>query len=148
MRRSDVFISYSHEDSKWLGQLKLYLKPLEKQGKLKIWDDSRIHPGEKWKDAIKEALTHARVAVLLVTQHFLGSEFITDHELPRFLHTGETEGLTIFWIAVSASTYKDSPIAEFQAANNPARPLDTLTNAELNQELVEIAGKIKAAVNP
>lgn len=148
MPRSDVFVSYSHEDSKWLNQLQLFLKPLEKQGKLKIWDDSRIRTGAKWKDDIKEALERARVAILLVTQHFLASEFMTDQELPHFLHASETKGLTIFWIAVSASTYKDSPIADFQAGNDPARPLDTLTSSELNAQLVAIADKIKAAVNP
>jgi hypothetical protein len=148
MFRSDVFISYSHVDSSWLTNLKLFLKPLETTGQLKLWDDTQIRPGKKWKEEIKVALARAKVAVLLVTQHFLDSDFITDEELPHFLQASENEGLTIFWIAVSASTYQESPIQQFQAANDPQRTLDSLTPSELNKALVEIAAKIKLAANP
>ena len=149
--RTDIFVSYSHADDEWLKQLKLYLKPLESSGTMTFWDDSQIMPGAKWRDEIKQALQRAKVAVLLVSQSFLASDFITDEELRTALEAEERGGLTIFWIAVSSSTYKNSPIEQFQAANNPDRPLDSLKPAERNAELVKIAGKIQetlARVNP
>jgi hypothetical protein len=40
-----VFISYCHKDRRWLQRLLVHLKPLERQGVLDIWEDSRIEPG-------------------------------------------------------------------------------------------------------
>jgi hypothetical protein len=39
--------------------------------------------------------------------------------------------------------YKETEIAKYQAVNNPSEPLDSLTSAQLNMELVRIAEKIK-----
>jgi hypothetical protein len=61
------------------------------------------------------------------------------------LKAAEKEGLTILWVAVSYSLYMETDIAAYQAANNPARPLDALSPSALNEELVKIAQKIREA---
>jgi len=61
------------------------------------------------------------------------------------LQAAAADGLTILWVAVGASLYKDTEIAAYQAANNPARPLNSLRRADADAELVKIAEKIKEA---
>jgi hypothetical protein len=113
---------------------------------IEVWDDSRIKPGAKFREEIQKALASAKVAVLLVSQDFLASYFIREQELPTLLAAAENEGLTIFWIACSASSFEETPIAEYQAANDPKRPLDRLSRPRLSEELVRIAGKIRSAM--
>jgi Leucine-rich repeat (LRR) protein len=143
--REQVFISYSHEDREWLDKLLKTLKPLTRKREIKVWSDTNIEPGTRWKEEIAAALASAKVAVLLVSQNFLASDFIAEHELPPLLEAAAGKGLVILWVAVSFSTFEDTEIAAYQSTNDPKRPLDSLPSAELNRVLVDIYGRIKAA---
>ena len=144
--RKNVFVSYSHKDKKWLERILKWLKPLEEEGLLDIWDDSQIPPGAKWKDVIEENLAEAKAAVLLVTQDFLSSSFIKESELPVLLAAAEEDGLQIFWIAVKPSTYRSTEINDYQAVNNPAKPLSSLDGAARDEALLVIYNKVRAQV--
>lgn len=141
-----VFISYSHKDVVWLTKLKMFLRPLEDQGLVRVWDDTDIRPGSQWMDEIQQSLAGARVAVFLITQHFLNSDFIREKELPVLLKSAQDRGCQVFWIAVSTSTVGDSEIARFQAANDPEHPLDSLTEPDQNRVLKQIYDRMKQAV--
>lgn len=145
--RTQVFISYSHKDNKWLTELLTTLAPYIRQQLLDVWTDTRINAGSLWRDEISKALDQARVAVLLVSRHFLASEFIAKEELPPLLEAQEKEGLTILWVVVSASAYDISPLAKYQAINDPSKPLDSLSGPKRNRELVRICREIKAAID-
>lgn len=142
--RKPVFISYSHKDKEWLDKLRSFLKPLEDQ--MDLWDDEKIKAGDLWREEIKKSLMAARAAILLVSQDFLTSEFISTQELPTLLERADTQGVKIFWIAVRPSTYQEYPIQKYQALNNPKHPLTTLDDGECENVFCQIHNKIKEAL--
>ena len=129
-----------------MDKLHIFFAPLVQQEKFRPWSDAQISPGADWRKEIQEALACAKVAVLLVSPHFLASDFIAKEELPPLLKAAEQGGLTILWIAVSASLYTETEIAKYQAVNDPFRPLDSFKQSQVHQELVHICEHIKRAM--
>jgi transcriptional regulator with GAF, ATPase, and Fis domain len=143
--RNQIFISYSHKDKKWLERLHVHLSPLLRTEKIRIWDDTKLNAGASWKAEIKSAVESASVAVLLVSPDFLASDFIRKHELPSLLNAAKTEGVSILWIAIQDSAYRETIIQSYHPVNDPDKPLAKLRTAYQNIELVKICGQIKEA---
>jgi hypothetical protein len=140
--RDTIFISYSHRDAEWMERLTTHLKPMVRRGAISTWTDTQIKPGSRWRSEIETALQSASVAVLLVSADFLASDFITENELPVLLKKAGTKELTIFWVAVSPSSFKLTEINNYQAANDPSQPLTSLTVAAQEGVLVSVCEKI------
>ena len=65
------------------------LTPLLRAQRLELWIDvHRLQVGEAWREGIHAAITRARVALLLVSEDFLASRFINEHELPALINHG------------------------------------------------------------
>lgn len=144
--RNQVFISYSHYDSEWLSRLQRALIPYMANRSFEIWDDTRIQPGDEWRIQIENALSNAKIAILLVSIDFLSSDFINRNELPPLLNAAADRGLKIIWVPIRPSGYAETPIAKYQAAYPPKTPLSTLPVAQQDEALIVICKKIRDAV--
>jgi hypothetical protein len=140
-----VFVSYSHKDSKWVEALKTVLAPWLRDKRLGLWSDAQIGVGQNWRAQIESEMAQARVAVLLVTNDFLASDFIAKHELPTLLARARRNQLALVWVAVGYSGYDATELIHFQAANDPTRPLESLRRAQRDKTLVSVAKKIADA---
>ena len=101
-----IFISYSHLDEQWKDLLQSHLSVIEKQSKLRIWDDRQIATGDDWLHEIEKALTTSESALLLISRHFLTSDFILSKEIPRLLQRREKEGLRIIPLIISPCAWQ------------------------------------------
>lgn len=145
-RSKKVFISYSHEDERWLNRLKVHLSLIERQGLIEPWDDSRITTGANWKEEIKKAISSAKIAILLVSGDFLGSEFIVNDELPPLLAAAATEGTVILPLIVSPCMFLNTNLSQFQAFNDPSKPLSSMTRHQRERVFVKAAEHITKVV--
>ena len=85
--RTPLFISYSHKDKIWYEQFEEILHA----SNLNEWSDSKIEVSENWDTKIQDALSEARIALLLISPTFLSSEYIQKRELPAILHAHREE---------------------------------------------------------
>lgn len=147
-KRTKVFISYSHQDAEWLKRLRVHLKPLEREHRIEIWDDTRIKPGSRWKEEIEQALATTKVAVLLVSADFLASDFIAADELPPLLSAAEKEGAIVLPVILSPSRFsRTTSLSQFQAVNDPSKPLIGMAKSKQEAILVKVTEDIETALN-
>lgn len=109
-RKCKVFISYSHADSKYLDEgsktsLLSYLKTLEKEG-VELWVDRGIRPGDYWDKTIRENIESADVALVLVSQAFLNSDYCNTVEMSAFINKQKERGLRILPVILSPCDWK------------------------------------------
>jgi mRNA-degrading endonuclease RelE of RelBE toxin-antitoxin system len=148
--QKNLFISYNHQDEEWLKRVRNFLSGLEQQGLVKFWDDRELEAGRPWHEQILEALESANAGVLLVSQDFLNSEYITKTELPKLLDGVRDKGKSIFWIHVSPSTVFDShkEITKFQSLQkDPKVTLAELSEVERKKTLVHISKTLAEVVS-
>jgi hypothetical protein len=143
VRKDKVFISYSHADEAWLQRLRKHLRPLERQGILDVWVDTKIKAGMKWRNEIEIALNTAKVAILLVTADFMDSDFIAEEELPSLLEFAEQDGVIIIPLIISPSMFEHDPIlSQFQAFNNLKKPLINMNKSQREEILRNLAVEV------
>jgi hypothetical protein len=86
-----VFISYARANrdlaARFLRKFKEQAAP-SKQYHYTFWRDNDILVGENWHEEIQQALGECDVGLVLLSPAFLGSQYIQDHELPKFMKGG------------------------------------------------------------
>jgi hypothetical protein len=146
--RRTVFISYAHQDVVYLDRLTTHLRPLEREGILEVWADTKLIPGANWRREIELALQRARIALLLLSADFLASEFIHQYELPTLLAHAETTGTRILPLIVNPCRYQRHPLlGSLQSLNDPHRPLSTLAPHEQEAALDSVASVLESLLS-
>lgn len=149
--RDQIFISYSDKDKVWLerfqGTLKIFL---QNEPNLKVWDNTRIEAGTDQEEEIKNAIAAAKFAVLLVSPDFLepnDDDSLKKDEWLSLLEAAKKKELTILWIAVRESPYKQTGLKPIKPVNDPKKPLAALKlKDDQDKELNKICEIIMKAV--
>ncbi len=99
-----IFVTYAHEDRRYLADDSLlgFLAPLAKDRQAEFWDDRKIVTGEQWDVVIKRQLGIADIAVVLVSQAFLDSDYCENVEIRTLL----ARDVVLFPIILSACEWQ------------------------------------------
>ena len=143
-----IFVSYSHQDTDWMNRLRQMLSQFLRDGdtELQLWPDALdIQPSDRLHENIQSALQAAGVAVVLVSDSFLESEYAMKQELPVILRAAADGKMQLFWIYISGAAYTPPELGRFHAAQYVSRPLSALEGPEQDAVLLKVARDIKAA---
>lgn len=100
MRQGKVFVSYSHDDKRYLPELHTHLRPLIRKGVVSLWDDTKLKAGERWNEIIRDTVATAEVAILLVSPSFLASDYIVEKELEPLLDPDQSRKLKVIAVLI------------------------------------------------
>src|SRR5689334_13326312 len=84
-----LFFSYSHKDEELRNELETHLTLLKRQGIISAWHDRRIIAGSDLDKAISSELESSQIILLLVSAHFLASDYCYEKEMTRALEKHE-----------------------------------------------------------
>ncbi len=153
----EVFVSYAHEDSVFFEKYQLIPRLehyLEKRD-VAFWWDTKISPGQRFAEKIKERIRRAHIAILLISRGFTSSEFINQDELPLILERAAKDELVILPILVrpcpwrKVQVIKDLQMLPRSHGVADPEPLIHLVNDEAawDDMLDQIANHLEALVD-
>ncbi|MBC7773965.1 MAG: TIR domain-containing protein [Phycisphaerae bacterium] len=139
-----IFISYAHKNEAFKDEFREMVKPLEKNGKWKVWDDRYLLPGDDWNREILRHLEEAHVAVLLLTPSFFASDYIYDEEMRRVLERNRRGEMLLIGVLVSDCMFEETPLRDIQIVPKDALPVER--NPNRSQVWKAVADKIKETI--
>lgn len=115
-----VFVSYSHEESPakhaLFERLLRHLKPAQEEGLVDVFSDRNIGVGQRWHDSLTEQVAQADVAILLIGERFLASDYIRHEEMPAILARYDAGSLVLVPVLLDTCDFKNASYG-FQAAS-------------------------------
>jgi hypothetical protein len=144
--RTKIFVSYSHEDRHWLNRLAQHIAVLEGRGLVDLWSDVRIEGGEYWEREIDNALSKAKVAVLLVSPAFLASKFVWENEMPRIKAHADQGMVTMPLIIRPCAWRLEDFLAQLQARPRDGQALTLGTESQVGEHLSALTYELNTKV--
>ena len=143
MGRTQVFISYARKNKRWLERVETHLGVLAREGQIDIWDDQRLEAGEVWLARLNERMSHAGIAVLLISPDFLNSEFILTKEVPALFKRHEADGMRLYPLLIEACAWDEVGwLKELQIRPQGDRPVSGFRSDKINVVLTGVAREI------
>lgn len=120
-----LMYSYSRSDDKLKEELDAYLAPLVREGLVTIWSDRAIVAGSPWEKEILDSLEAADIIILLVSAHFMKSDYCWSKEMTRAVQRHLEGSARVVPVIVSHADWEKAPFAQLQALPKDAIPISS-----------------------
>lgn len=130
-----VFVSYAREDRKWLDRdyrfnlIPFLMESLKRQNVV-FWFDKDLKPGDEFRMNIETEIDQAQIALLIVSQAFLNSEFIEKYEMSRIENRARLGKMIIVPVLVEPCDWSEYPILADRQMVPGAMPLIDFTESD------------------
>jgi hypothetical protein len=123
-----LFFSYSHKDEELRNELETHLALLKRQNVITTWHDRRITAGSDLNHAISRELEEAQIILLLISAHFLASDYCYDKEMTRALEKHHEGSAIVIPVILHPCDWMSSPFKNLRATPTDAKPVSMYTN--------------------
>ena len=133
-----VFITYSHKDTDDREELRIRLAVMEQQGKITLWDDNKILPGDEWYKDISDNLADSDILLYLVSASSLASE-----NCNKELGDALDSKIRVIPIILESCDWQNHRISEYEVLPNKGKPINEWTpESKAWQNVVEGIRKV------
>lgn len=139
----ELFFSYSHHDETMRNELEIHLTMLKRQGLVRAWHDRRIIAGKEFDREISDHLERADVILLLLSPHFLASDYCYETEAQRALQRHEEGTAIVIPVILQPCDWLESPFQKLRATPTDGKPIAKFPN--VNDAFLEVTRDIRAA---
>ena len=140
---SSVFFSYSHVDESYRDQLEVHLAMLKRQGVISTWHDRRLVAGDALDAGIRRELDQADIILLLVSPHFLASDYCYGMEMTRALERHGQGSARVIPIILRPCEWQQAPFGGLLACPTDGKPVSKFSDPD--DALLEITKAIRTA---
>jgi hypothetical protein len=139
-----VFCAYSHNDERFLDQLKEHLAALRREGLIVDWYDRKIGPGQDWEAEIVTKLESADVFLLLVSSSFIHSDYCFGKEMKTALSRHAEGNVIVIPVIVRPVDWHHTPMGRLQAVPKDGKAVTSWKNRD--EAWAEVARSVRTAV--
>lgn len=125
----NVFCSYARQDSECLIQLDSYLRPLERQGVLALWDDRDVSAGQDFAREIAGRLAGADLVLLLVSPDYLGSDVCYDQYVAAIKRADSSKAVVVP-ILIRPADWRNTTFGQLAPLPADGKPVSSWSNKD------------------
>ena len=140
----DVFFSYSHKDEELRDALETHLALLKREGLIRPWHDRRIGAGDEWESEIDANLESADIILLLISQHFIASDYCYAREMTRALELHEAGEARVIPIILRPCDWQSAPFGKLQGLPKDVRPITRWEDKD--EAFLDVAQGLRSAI--
>lgn len=119
----EIFISYSHFDEDLRKELDVHLSGLKRQGLINTWHDRKIAGGSEIDSEINKYISTADIILLLISPHFIASDYCYNIELSTALKRHEEGSVTVLPVILRPCDWHDLPFGKLLASPPDGKPV-------------------------
>lgn len=140
----NLFFSYSHKDEDLRNELETHLALLKRQGVISSWHDRRITAGSDLDKQISTELESSQIILLLVSAHFLASDYCYEKEMMRAIDKHNEGSVKVIPVILHPCDWHSAPFGHLRATPTDGRPVSMFANQ--HEAFAIIAGDVREAI--
>ena len=131
---------YAQEDKEFKERLFVYLNPMVNNGKISLFDDNSILPGDNPNQKIKDSLNNADVILFLLSADSINQYFDDLHDLIQEHHKG---GIVLIPVLLKACDWREI-LKNIKVTPANEKPIDSSPNK--NESFNKVVQEIKLKI--
>lgn len=141
----EILYCYARKDEKLRDELALHLEPLKRAERITTWYDRQIEPGMDWNNEINVHLSTAHIILLLISPHFLASNYCYSVEMEQALKRHQSGEVRVIPIILEPADWQHTPVGKLQASPQDGKPITMWRNRQ--EALLDVVQGIRHVIH-